>query len=160
FAVDVTANRRVADVDLVARNRERTHWTERILRFPDEPLAVPRLQIARGYIVDDRVAPDMLEGVFRRDAAAALAHNNGEFRLVVDGVGNLRIDDHRAAAGDQRLGYFGKQDGVLWHRAIGDTGVEAALREFMGVFAIVLPNAENVPARARDRCFEQHLRKR
>ena len=39
------------------------HRTERVLRFADQPLAIACLQVARRHVVDDGVAPDMIECV-------------------------------------------------------------------------------------------------
>ena len=84
IAVDEAADRRVGDVDLVLAHGKRPHRTEGVLRLGDQPLAVAALQIARGDVVDDGIAPDMVEGILRLDAAAGLADDDGEFRLVVD----------------------------------------------------------------------------
>ena len=51
------------DVDLVLRHRPRPHRAEGVLRLADQPLAVATLHVARGHIVDDGVAPDVLVGV-------------------------------------------------------------------------------------------------
>jgi hypothetical protein len=42
----------------------------------------------------------VVEGFFRANAAATLADDDGKFRFVVDRLGNFRVDDYRAAAGD------------------------------------------------------------
>ena len=61
LAVDPALDPGVLEVDLVAGHRPRTHRTERVLRLTDQPLAVETLQVARGHVVDDRVAPDVIE---------------------------------------------------------------------------------------------------
>ena len=53
----------VLQVDFVARHGPGAHRAERVLRLADQPLAVETLQVARGHVVDDRVAPDVSERV-------------------------------------------------------------------------------------------------
>ena len=144
LGVDVAADRRVADVDLLTRDGIRTHRAERVLGFADQPLAVAALQIARGYVIDDGVAPDVVERVLRVDAVSAFADDDGELRLVVGCLGNFRVNDHRAAAGDHRFRDLGEHDGARRYRALSGAAVEAALREFVRVVVIILPDAEDI----------------
>src|SRR6185295_16423924 len=83
-AIDETADAGVGKVDLVAGHGPWPHRAERVLRFRDQPLAMARLQVAGGDVVDDGVAPDMLHGLFPADCPPRLADDDGEFRLVVD----------------------------------------------------------------------------
>ena len=55
------------EIDLVPGHRPGPHRAESVLRLADQPLAVAALQVARGYVVDDGVAPDVIERV--RDAS-------------------------------------------------------------------------------------------
>ena len=160
LAVDGATDRRVADVDLVARDRKGAHGAEGVLRFADEPLAIARLQVARGHVIDDRVTPDMLEGVLRFDAAASLADDDRKLGLVVDRPGDVRIDDHRPSASDHRFRHFGEHDRIARHRAVGATRVETATGEFVGVLMVVLADAEDVASRQRYRSLDHDLRKR
>ena len=58
-----------------------------ILRFADQPLTVARLQVARGWpVIDDGVAPDVLEGVFFFDTAPPFAKITASSASVIDGA--------------------------------------------------------------------------
>ena len=66
LAVDAAADRRVGQMSISsARHRPGAHRAEGVLRLADQPLAVAALQVAGGHVVDDGVAPDVVEGVLR-----------------------------------------------------------------------------------------------
>src|SRR5690606_16396053 len=90
FPIDPAAHRRVGEIDFFAADRERPHGAEAVLRLADQPLLVPTLQVTGGDVVDDGVAPDVLQRPGARDGAATTADDDRKFRLVVDGLGDGR----------------------------------------------------------------------
>src|SRR5262245_6889761 len=97
FAVNPALDRRVREIDLVSRHSPWAHWAERVLRFADQPLAIAALQVTRRDVVNDGIAPDVVERVFWKYTAAALADDNRKLRLVVHGLGDGAINTDRLA---------------------------------------------------------------
>ena len=148
----------VGQIDLVPGHRPRTHRAERVLRLADEPLAVSALQIARRHIVDDGVAPDVIERARRLDAASALPDDDAEFGFVVDRFGDGPVDPNDVAMRDDAFGDFREDDRVFRRDAGRRAGIEAARCEFFGVLVVVLADAKDVSPRPRDRRFEARPR--
>src|SRR3984957_3958112 len=147
LAVDVAGDRRVGDIDLLTGYRDRAHRAERVLRLADQPLTVASLQVARRHIIDDGIAPDVIECVLGADATTALADNNRELRLVIDRRRHLRIDDDGTATRPDGLGHFGENDWTGGHRAPASPSVKAAAGKFVGVIVVILADAKDVPPR-------------
>src|ERR1700684_3911241 len=103
------------------------------------------LKIARGYVVDDGIAPDVAERGFAADSAASTSDHHAELGLVVQALGqpgvtrNVCERSYYAARGfrkdDRHFGYF------------CGTSVEAALIELLCVLLVVLADAEDIATR-------------
>ena len=63
------------------------------------------LPVARGDVIDDGVAPHMLERIGLADTFAALADHHGQLGLVVNRAGGGRHFD-RGIRADDRLGHL------------------------------------------------------
>ena len=118
------------------------------------------LQRARGGIVDDGVAVDVVIGILLRDAAAAGADDDTEFAFVVGRVAVIEIAQNRLAGPDHRIGPFGERNRQLRNRVLARTRIDAAVVKFMRVVVIILAHAQHVLRRARDRCQQFYTAKR
>ena len=72
LAVDPAAHAGVAAVELVGVDDPRPHRAERVERLAHVPLLMAHLHVARRYVVDDRVAPDMLHRAGARECSFRL----------------------------------------------------------------------------------------
>src|SRR5271165_3740326 len=131
LAVDPAADLRVGQIDLVAADRAWAHRAERILRLADQPLAVTPLQVARGHVVDDDGAPDVVHGVGRLYPAPSAPNDDGELCLIVDRLRYGRVDAHDGLARHDALGDLRKDDRVLRRRPARGARIEAARRELL-----------------------------
>lgn len=91
FIIDPQADGRVSEIQQVARDGYRPHRTEAVLRLAEQPLLVRLLHVARGDIVDDGVAPHVVHGVADAYGAPFAADDDGEFRFVIELLGNALV---------------------------------------------------------------------
>ena len=156
FTVDAGLQLQVGDVDVVGGHRPRAQRAERVERLADEPLLVVALQVACGHVVDEGVAPHVVESVGFGHLGGALADDDADLALVVQRRGDVGVRVDRIAGGDDGGGGLGEH-----HRVLGQvlsvgaaSGVEAAGRELGGVLGVVLADAEDVAVRDERR---EHL---
>src|SRR5262245_3934396 len=124
----------------VGRHQHGAHGAEGVEGFALEPLGVPLLQVARGDVVDDGVAEDVLEGVGAADVVSARPDDRGQFHLVVE-LARHRVVHHVVAGADHRRAWLGEVHGML-----GNGG--SPLRRVIGVVAA---EAEDVAGGVGDR---------
>jgi hypothetical protein len=111
---------------------------------------VAHLHVARGHVVDDRVAEDVVHRPRARDVAAAAADHDRELALVVDLAADRRARQaHRVVRADRRTRELGEDDrpGVLDRQA----GAKDALGELGGMGVVVAADAEEAAQRPRQR---------
>ena len=123
---------------------------------------MPALQVARGHVVDDRVAEHVVVGAGLGDAATAAPDHHAELGLVVEAVADAgRIADV-VTVGDHAFGRLGEDDRGCRHGVGRRAGaaVETAAGELVRMLVVVLAHAEDVARRPRDRCLEAHARQR
>ena len=116
LAVDPQPHAKIGAVELVGRDDPRAHRAEGVERLAEQELLVALLHVARGNVVEDRVAEHVVERARRRDAATALADHHHELRFVVDRLRHARRNADRRAGRDHAVGYLGKDDRVLGRR--------------------------------------------
>ena len=114
---------------------------EGIERFSQKPLRVLPLEVARGDVVQNRVAVNVIRGVFGRDVRPLLADDDGELALVIDFARHVRMGID---------GLFGADDGR--RRFCEEDGVDGVFRrlvlfKFADVFLVIFADAENIAAR-------------
>ena len=100
-------------IDLVSRHDPWPHRAEGVERLSGEPLLVIALSIAGRDVVDDRVAPDVIEGAGRQDVSPALADDHRELRFVVDRRGDVRMQLNCISRTDNRARRLGEDRRVL-----------------------------------------------
>ena len=113
FTVHVAADHGVGAVAFIRADKIRPHRAKGVKRLAHVPLLVAVLPVACGDVVDDGVAPYVGHRVLGSNAFAALANDDGQLGLVVNGgrdVGRWQVN--RGAGADHRLGHFGKDDRV------------------------------------------------
>ncbi len=69
------------------------------------------LELARGHVVDDRVAEDMIHRRSAGDATTAPADDDGEFALVIDGVRVVQMRGIRSPGPETAVGCLVKTTG-------------------------------------------------
>jgi hypothetical protein len=85
--VDPAAHARVAAVELVGGDDPRAHRAEGVEALAQVPLLVAHLHVARGDVVDHRVAQHVVHRARARDVAAAAADHHRQLGFVVDLLG-------------------------------------------------------------------------
>jgi hypothetical protein len=117
-------------------------------------LLVAHLHVARGHVVDDRVAEHVIHRTRARDVAAAAADDHGEFRFVVDlHRGGGRGQAHHVMRPDHAFAQLAEDDRPRVF--LGHGLAEHGAREFGGVRAVVASDAEQAAQRARQRCAQR-----
>ena len=125
----------------------RPHCTRAIETLALEPLVVVALQIARGQVVDYRVAENRIECRRFRNVASACADHNPEFGLIVEFRGRIRIKPGRLLRPENGRGCFREE-----LRCRGVSHITAARPiTFFDMRPVVAANAEHVLARTRNR---------
>ena len=120
--------------------------------FALEPLAaVPGLlHVARGRVVDDRVAEHVVERLLLRDVLAAPADDDGQFALPVDLGGNLWVKRDRSEGRVDRVRALGEEHRVF--RVLLGRGVGVAQPlTFLEVLGVVPAHRVHVARRVGDR---------
>src|SRR6185437_13364577 len=111
---------------LISGDDCRSHRTEAIKALPQEPLLVPGLDHARGYIVGERVTEDMIECSLARNAASATADYNNQLAFIIDGIGFVGAGRNWLATGDNRCVRLAEDRWIFRNDLSARTGVEAA----------------------------------
>ena len=133
-----------------ARDRPGPHRTVGVQRLPEQPLLVVALDVAGGDVVDDRVAPHVIERVVVGDAAPALADDHRQLGLVV------QLGRHRRMRLDVvvRTGHRGgglREHDRLVREVLGPVrAVVARAPELADVLPVVLADREQVSPGHRD----------
>src|SRR3954447_13779594 len=141
---------------LVGADRIGAHRAVGVQRLADQPLLVDALQVPGGEVVDDRVAPDVVERPLPADAAPAAADDHAQLGLVVQFLRHpvVRVDVVERA-GDRGGGL--REDHRRLGQRLGAVGaVVAGAAELHDVFAVVLADGEDVPPRHRDGGQQPH----
>src|SRR6266550_3776025 len=135
-------------IELVGRRDPGTHRAKGVEPLPQEPLLVIALPIARGYIVDNGVAPDVVVGMLGCDVAPRLPDYYGELGLVIDRRGDVAMEVDRVAVADDGSRWLGEHGGVLVDLcSLHSAGLIAAPCELLRMLAIILADAEDVSPR-------------
>src|SRR5499425_2146937 len=129
----------------VGRHQHGAHGAESVEGLALEPLGMPLLQIARGDVVDDGVAEDVLEGVGAADVVAARPNDRGQLHFVVE-LARHRVVHHVVPGANHRRARLGEVHGMF-----GNGG--PPLRRVIGV---VTAEAEDVAGGMRDGGEEAH----
>src|SRR3970282_770918 len=74
---------------------------ERLARLARRPLGRDELEVARAHVVDDRVAPDVVERLLARDDPGGPADHHAELDLPVELRGAARPQDRLARVEDR-----------------------------------------------------------
>ena len=101
-------------------------------RFAAHPLPVAFLNVAGGHVVGADIARNVLHGVRFGNLASGSPDYDGEFRLIINFVGNFQQSDNPARIVDGG-GVFREQNGAFRYRLI----------LFFAVVAVVLPDAHD-----------------
>src|SRR5438270_911808 len=101
--------------DLLAISEVRPHGRRGLEDLARHPLARDELKIARARVVDDRVAPDVVERGVARHVARRAADHDAELHLPVELAAAARAQD-RIARADDRGAPFGEDRRLLRDR--------------------------------------------
>ncbi len=121
-------------------------------------MLVAHLHIARGDVVDDRVAPDMLHRAARTDIDAPAADDDGKLGFVVDLLGDAARQLDRRARRDDAFGRLGEDDRPGLVTLAG--GPEDRARQLARVRVVVPADTEQIAARPRQRRIQRDRRQR
>ena len=127
----------------------RTHGAETVQALAQNPLAMALLQMPRGHVVDDGIAEYMRKRGGLGNATPARTDDNRQFAFVIQAAGWVQMAQDGFAHGDDGGMGFGKYNGEGWHHILGPA-IKARPRKFLGVFMIILADAEHVLRWARN----------
>ncbi len=104
----------------------------------------------------------MIVGVRGLDRAPAPADNHAEFALVIDALAERRGHDDIVAGTGQRAGCLAESDRCVRHRLLFTPGggIEPAAGKLLGMFPIVLADANHILARPLDRLQQAYVGER
>ncbi len=88
FAVNARHDGKSARIGRAARqlrlwNDARSYWRKAIETFPQKPLLVSLLHVARGQVVDNGLPKHVLSGILLRNVLTTHANHNAKLSLVV-----------------------------------------------------------------------------
>ncbi|MNT23529.1 hypothetical protein D3C72_1589500 [compost metagenome] len=142
FAVDQALQADLVRVDLVGGHQERAQRHGAVDALALQPLpAVAPLQVALRNVVGQAIAPHMLHGACRGNAAAVGADDQREFGLVVPPGRNAGVKRDVVARADQRVRALGEERRRLGARHVLPLAPAFAFQE---VVPVVPANAEHV----------------
>src|SRR5262249_37282268 len=101
----------------VACHQVRAHRYEGVERLRPQPLTIGELQVARGDIIDDGVAGNIIERTADRNLSSTAADDNAQLGFVVHLPAHRRYDDRVVGAGD-RIGIHSEEKRLFWHLAV------------------------------------------
>jgi len=120
--------------NLAAIGDVRTDRRERLRDLPGHPLTADELEVASAHVVDDRVAGDIVQGLFPRHEARGAADDHAELDLPVELLRATGSQD-RLARIDDCVRPLGKDRRLLGNGLIG----------LFRVVAVVEPDADEFP---------------
>ncbi len=117
LAVDAVHAKRHREVvrigDLVGSHDPRPERAERVdglAEREDTGLHLAALDVARGDVVEDHVAADVVHRLLGPEPLPRLAQDHGELELVVELLGEVLGIDHRLVRADDRVGVLEEDD--------------------------------------------------
>ena len=114
LAVHAQRHREIVRIrDLVRRDDPRAERAERVDRLAEREDAAPHLaslDVARGDVVEDDVAGDVVHRLLRAEPLAVLADDHRELELVVELLGEVLGIDDRLVRADDRVDVLEEDD--------------------------------------------------
>src|ERR1700734_3177127 len=157
FVIHLAGDVEPLGIDFIGSDNPRPHRTEGVERLPDKPLLMASLKVARGYIVDDGIAPDAAQRGFTADSAAATSYDDAKLGFVVETLRQLGMTGDLGAGADHAARGFCENDRHLGY--FRGARIKAALVELLGVFLVVLADAEDIAPRRQDRSEQPNVGK-
>src|SRR5690606_6132589 len=123
-------------------------------RLAEVPLLMAHLDIARGHVVDCRIAEDVLHRIAARDVAPAGADHHRALRFVVDLRRDRARQPYRLPWPDDALRHLGEHDGP--GDRVGVVVLEYRTGQLFRMLVIVATHAEDVAPWPGNRRLEPH----
>ena len=130
------------------------HGGEAVQALAEVPLLVSRLEIPGGYVVEDRIAENVVPGVFRFDVSGGLSDDHRQLRLVVQPLHQALIPGDipiRVPGPGDPLGEIDRRWLFLFK------GLRVVLGGFLLVVPVVHPQADHVLPGPGDRGQEGYV---